>query len=320
MHNKRNIVLLFLIIMLSFAIVSEVSAVAVDEAEPAESGLNEEYGSFHSSDPQIPSERFHEVSQGSFDDSVDAPHSDNNQNSLRPVPGGTNENMNLYEQMPLEQISPDAESQKPQRDFDASDINPDEKMNDAPMDFNHDSGFKNNDSIDDAPELMDKMPKRPVEDIFFNGSDLRFNDADAPGFMDNEDGEAFGEITSELIAMENISRYFKNNRGFMNLPDNGTFSNRGDLDQFNGDLHFPKHIPKDTLKENISPLKNELPEINNAIPEDFFPRINETQHFPHMNDMPIWNSTNKEFKENFESNKDKEGELTLNEFEGEINL
>ena len=41
---------MFLIVMLSFAIISEVSAVAIDEAEPGESGLNESDGSFNSSD------------------------------------------------------------------------------------------------------------------------------------------------------------------------------------------------------------------------------------------------------------------------------
>ena len=58
MHNGKNIVLMFLIVMLSFAVVREVSAIAVDEAEPAESGLNESEESFNSSNLQIHCERF----------------------------------------------------------------------------------------------------------------------------------------------------------------------------------------------------------------------------------------------------------------------
>ena len=41
MHNRKNVVLMFLIVMLSFAMVTEVSAVQMDEdAEPGESCLN----------------------------------------------------------------------------------------------------------------------------------------------------------------------------------------------------------------------------------------------------------------------------------------
>ena len=39
MHSRKNIVLMFLIIMLAFAKVPEVSAISIDDAEPAESGL-----------------------------------------------------------------------------------------------------------------------------------------------------------------------------------------------------------------------------------------------------------------------------------------
>lgn len=46
---------MFLIIMLSFAKVSEVSAIAIDDAEPAESGLN---GLFN---PEILCERFQNI-------------------------------------------------------------------------------------------------------------------------------------------------------------------------------------------------------------------------------------------------------------------
>lgn len=113
MHNMKNVVLMFLIIMLSFAIVPEVSAVACDDAEPAESGLNK---SFNSSDLPILDERSHEVFQG-HDDAVDNSYSNNNQTSLSEVSKETHENKNLYEMgygMPLGQKSHGVESQNSQ--------------------------------------------------------------------------------------------------------------------------------------------------------------------------------------------------------------
>ena len=62
MHNRKNVVLMFLIIMLSFAMVSEVSALALDDAEPAESRLNGLQESFNARPANI-CERFHEVSE-----------------------------------------------------------------------------------------------------------------------------------------------------------------------------------------------------------------------------------------------------------------
>ena len=53
---------MFLIIMLSFAMVSEVSALALDDAEPAESRLNGLQESFNARPTNI-CERFHEVSE-----------------------------------------------------------------------------------------------------------------------------------------------------------------------------------------------------------------------------------------------------------------
>lgn len=58
MVYNKNIVLVFLIIMLSFAIVSEVSAVEIDDAEPPESGLNGPHRLFNPAGPQIPRKDF----------------------------------------------------------------------------------------------------------------------------------------------------------------------------------------------------------------------------------------------------------------------
>ena len=47
MHNRKNVVLMFLIIMLSFAKIIEVSAEPNDDAEIGESGLNDLHGLFN---------------------------------------------------------------------------------------------------------------------------------------------------------------------------------------------------------------------------------------------------------------------------------
>ena len=50
MHNRKNIVLMFLIIMLSFANTIEVSAETNDDADVGESGLNDLTGLFNPKD------------------------------------------------------------------------------------------------------------------------------------------------------------------------------------------------------------------------------------------------------------------------------
>ena len=50
MHNRKNIVLMFLIIMLSFEKSIEVSVETNDDAEIAESGLNDLHGLFDPKD------------------------------------------------------------------------------------------------------------------------------------------------------------------------------------------------------------------------------------------------------------------------------
>ena len=81
---------MFLIVMLSFAIVSEVSAAAVDDAEPGESGLNAD---IHPTDSHSPGERL------SVED-VNTSHSNNDQTSQGIVPVKTPEQKILYEHKP----------------------------------------------------------------------------------------------------------------------------------------------------------------------------------------------------------------------------
>lgn len=47
MHSRKNVVLMFLIIMLSFAKSIEISTEPNDEAEISDSGLNDSHGLFN---------------------------------------------------------------------------------------------------------------------------------------------------------------------------------------------------------------------------------------------------------------------------------
>ncbi|MBE6505662.1 MAG: hypothetical protein E7Z73_07995 [Methanobrevibacter millerae] len=278
MNKRQNIVLMFLIVMLSFAIISEVSAVALDDVETGESGLNGPDGSFNSAGPQIPSERLHKVSDGPVGD----PHS-NNQTSLNDVSYETDEHMNLYEQN---------------------------------HEKSHDSGIQ---------DIGNKGDFSQGEKIH---PDSRFDETAAPGFVDNRSCEVIGDITSELIGMDNISSAFKNDRkgNFNNLPFNGLlppenisydvvfnhfeFKEKVDLDNFNMDLPFENKTPNKlnsflTHNKDIPIFENESARVNDAIPAnshlDFLPEINETQgfentHFPNSNihnSIPVWNSINR---------------------------
>lgn len=301
MHNRKNIILMFLIVMLSFAMISEVSAVALEDAEPGESGPKGPYGSFNSTGSLIPGERLHEVSDEPVDDTLNNPHSNNTyQNN---VPFGTTVTMNFYEQhheKPLEQKSHDGEKAK----------------------MCMKKAFENNEG--------EKM-----------NLNLRFDQIDAPEFADNGFSEVIGDVMSDLIGMENLSTAFKSNRDdqFRFLPqcvpessvyvDAIPINYYGDFNQYNGDLSSDNITPETDFSflpdmENISPLNIKLPEIDEVIStyfqfplKDFLPESYKTQdfentHLPKLdihNDMPLWNNTQKEESDLNESD---EGNSTPN--------
>ncbi len=86
---------MFLIVMLSFAIVSEVSAISVDDAEPGESGLD--VGN-HSADLKMPGERPLETDHKFVEYNNTDLHSNNSQTPLEDVYNKTDDYTNLYEQ------------------------------------------------------------------------------------------------------------------------------------------------------------------------------------------------------------------------------
>lgn len=298
MVYNKNIVLVFLIIMLSFAIVSEVSAVEIDDAEPPESGLNGPHRLFNPAGPQMPSERFHEASNGSVGYTINNHNSNINRTSLSDVPSGTAEHKNLYEYDNHEN-SHDLDGQK-NTDFPIKEKSHNINSSEAFGENNMDHGEK----MKDAPKQdFDRtMPRELVENQFSEGID---------------------EITSELIGMESASVAFKNlRRDAFDSPSefNGvlpqelpkgivfeyTFSltdEFGGLDSIGGDLSY-KNITPDflTLIDDISLSDTELPIVDDATPENSqlnnnflleITNINRLKNthfqFTH-NSMPIGNS------------------------------
>jgi hypothetical protein len=261
MVYNKNIVLVFLIIMLSFAIVSEVSAVEIDDAEPPESGLNGPHRLFNPAGPQIPSERFHEVSDGSVGDTINNQNSNINRTSLNDVPSGTVEHKNLYEHVNHEN-SHDSDCQN-SVDFPIKEKSHNINSSEA---FGE-NGIDHGEKMKDVPnqDFDRTMPRELVENQFSEGID---------------------EITSNLIGMESASVAFKNLRkdafdspsefnGVLpqELPNEivyeYTFSltdEFGGLDSIGGDLSY-KNITPDflTLIDDISLSDTELPIVDDAI-------------------------------------------------------
>lgn len=289
--------------MLSFAMVTEVSAHESDDAEPGESCLNGPHGSFNLNDPQIPNERFDEVSDGSDDDTLNNPHSNNSQTSIGDVPSGTDENMNFYEQSHDETHELESHNIDEIITFDGKDVKEGEMMNPC----------------------------------------LRPGEINPSRFIYRQSGEGISQFTSQLIGANHICVAYKNSRrGYLNiLPEfNGilpqeipndiiveNYDFKGDFNQFNSDL-FSKNITPDKLNsflsdnmENISLSDIGLPAFDSAVPtyflypfNYFLPKIQgfKNTHFPDNfcihNNMPNWNGINTNFKD---LNKSMEGNSTF---------
>jgi hypothetical protein len=298
MVYNKNIVLIFLIIMLSFAIVSEVSAVEIDDAEPPESGLNGPHRLFNPAGPQMPSERFHEASNGSVGYTINNHNSNINRTSLSDVPSGTAEHKNLYEY----------DNHENSHDLDG------QKNTDFPIKEKSHNINSSEDFVENNMDHGEKMKDAPKQD---------FDRTMPRELVENQFSEGIDEITSELIGMESASVAFKNlRRDAFDSPSefNGvlpqelpkgivfeyTFSltdEFGGLDSIGGDLSY-KNITPDflTLIDDISLSDTELPIVDDATPENSqlnnnflleITNINRLKNthfqFTH-NSMPIGNS------------------------------
>ena len=212
MHNKQNVVVMFLLIMLSFAIISEVSAVS--DAEADGTGSNLSINSVNRTNHDNAGERFDDKGMQNHDnDYVDYFKSHNGQNSFNQSSndfGDKNRNENLYEH--------------------DRDVKPDD---------NH--GF--NESMSVMPES--NRPSDNFTDMFrpeMNGTDFRPMEnftGDKNGFemfkhenktMDlrnngsfnvpDREGELMDDVVSKLIGMNNISPNFKKEDKKFPLKDN----------------------------------------------------------------------------------------------------
>lgn len=116
MNNKRNIIVMFLFVMLSFAIISQVSAVS--DAEADGTGFDPSVKSVNMNDHDIASERTDDkFMQDHDDDYMDDLKSPNEQNSFNNSPqfGDKNiENRNFYEH-PVDNSTPLDVPQLPDR-------------------------------------------------------------------------------------------------------------------------------------------------------------------------------------------------------------
>ena len=209
MHNKRNVIVMFLLIMLSFAIITEVSAAS--EAEINGTGSNPSEISVDMNH-DIASERNNEnFMQNHVIDDVDDFQSHNDQNSFDKTPkdfGDNNRNENLYEH--------------------DMDLRPN---NNQSGEFNHEDMFKPNEfrmfdnpldsrSMDNFTEGMFK--DRSMGDLQNGADNFKAPDLKNDNFINvPNNGELMNDVASKLVGLENMAPNFK--KDDKNIPqDNMT--------------------------------------------------------------------------------------------------
>ncbi len=176
MHDRRNVVVMFLLIMLSFAIISEVSAVSDAEADGTGSNLSMKSADMANKD--IACERFGDGDIQNHDDDFGFDFkSHDEQKSFDKTPGDSGDNRsneNLYKH----------------------------KMDIKPED---DGRLDNNTGFD--------MFKPPVNESFdmkhkFDEPNGLMDNKSIPP----QNGDLMDDVVSKLIGMNNISPNFKNNQ------------------------------------------------------------------------------------------------------------
>lgn len=212
MHNKKNVIVMFLLIMLSFAIISEVSAVS--DAEADGTGSNLSINSVNRTNHDNAGERFDDRGMQNHDnDYVDYFKSPNGQNSFNQSSndfGDKNRNENLYEHD--RDVKPD----------DNHGFN--ESMSVMP------EGNRPSDNFTDMfrPE-MNGTDFRPMENFTGdkNGFEMFKHDNKSMDLRNNgsfnvpdREGELMDDVVSKLIGMNNISPNFKKEDKKFPLKDN----------------------------------------------------------------------------------------------------
>lgn len=219
MHNKRNVVVMFLLIMLSFAIITEVSAHGDAEIDGTKS--DQSMMSVDMPKHVDAGERFNENMQNHVD--ADDFQSHNEQKSFNKTPadsGDNKRNENLYEHGM--DVMPNCNAtgfEKPecdgkQLDNFTRDMNPFEMPN---------------------PDAKFNQPK-----------DLRDNKS-----SNIQNGELMDEVVSKLIGMNNISPNFKNNNSLplKNKNDMNKSAPKDFADKNSSNMH------KDSIKKDSKAVK-----------------------------------------------------------------
>ena len=213
MHNKKNVVVMFLLIMLSFAIISEVSAVSDAEADGTGSDLS--INSVDRTNHDNAGERFDDRGMQNHDnDYVDDFKSHNGQNSFNQSSndfGDKNRNENLYEHD--RDVKPDddhgfneSEGVMPEGD------RPSDNFTDMFRPDGNKTGF------DMFKPDMNGTDFRPMDNFTGdkNGFEMFKHDNKSMDLRNNEsfnvpdrEGELMDDVVSKLIGMNNISPNFK---------------------------------------------------------------------------------------------------------------
>lgn len=205
MNNKRNVIVMFLFVMLSFAIISEVSAGSDAEADGTGFDVS---GSVDVTTHDIASERNNQFMQNHENDHGDNLKSHNEQNSFNNSPefkGDNNiENRNFYEQnLPFNDgnkslgfnESVDLFKQDDKINFD------DLKSHDKPMDNFNMSNDKFNSSMDLRNNNFTAVPMGEAR----NDIIPKFNDSNNMPNFKNDDKNLSGPIKDSKIIPDNVS-------------------------------------------------------------------------------------------------------------------
>lgn len=248
MNNKRNVILMFLFVMLSFAIISEVSAAS--EAEPDGTGFDPSIKSVNMTNHDFAGESDNNM-QGHDNDFQDDVKFHNEQNSLDNSPE-LNGDKNIENEILYEQKDNQPDNLSIAHDFhdDGKDL---DGMNPGDLNFTEgsiapkDEGFNNfnfSNNSNDIPPM-----------------DLRDNN-----FTAVRNGEAMDDIMSNLIGLNNIAPNFSKNEANNSIPElpNVNVPNQPGFDVNNTPAKLPGDISKNTKKAKKLVKKSKKPKVKKS--------------------------------------------------------
>lgn len=274
MHNKMNVIVMFLLIMLSFAIISEVSAASQADADGT--GF----------DPNIK----HDVSSERIEvqNHVDDFKSHNEQNSFNKSMENFQDdkrNENLYEHGDMNNQTPNDRLEEFNQEDSFGHFN--QSQRDVPQDKPlNDNGFNKSQVNDMVPKdginMSEHRDMKPMGD--FNVSSDKFN---SPNDLRNNMSfdvphgkELMDDIISKLIGLNNISPNIKKDEKipYKNNASNNALApqipgekNSSDMwtKSINKNNNLPKQLKKTNKKVKITKKSKGLKKVNKKLPKKF---------------------------------------------------